>query len=359
MSVKLWMTDGQTSADAALFSRAVDIQATGPYLAKKAPFAYEENRLIFPVDVAVTLGEKTYIVEAGTELDESALDTGSFEVGKDYRVFLAGQGAGGLVISKQELPAGVASENCRLIGGFHYGHIRKVSPDWIPVDSEGTPWGEGATLWEDNVTTGIVPNSVWDQKNRPRCDPAGMARVGQVWIDIYLSSSQEGAPVVVENEKLVSGALQSLYGGFPLTGLNGYVLRDLVARSGKRLLGLSEWLQMACGNPPGEDGANNYGFTNTTNTEATFTGCQIDPATGNYSESAGIKGAAISAFNLVDCVGNLGELTFNVVGDTSSKVIVCGGMFNNGTTAHNQRIYFGELGVTTSHRALRLCCEAL
>jgi formylglycine-generating enzyme required for sulfatase activity len=68
-----------------------------------------------------------------------------------------------------------------------------------------------------------------------------------------------------------------------------------------------EWLAAAIGNPQGEDAADNYGWTKTTNTGRARTGCQVNPSTGVFDASGGIKPFAISAYNCVDMIGNVWE----------------------------------------------------
>jgi formylglycine-generating enzyme required for sulfatase activity len=68
----------------------------------------------------------------------------------------------------------------------------------------------------------------------------------------------------------------------------------------------SEWIAAARDNPQGEDGADNYGWTKTTNTGRQRTGCSVD-ASGNFVDGSGLKPYAISAFNIVDAVGNVYE----------------------------------------------------
>ena len=74
-----------------------------------------------------------------------------------------------------------------------------------------------------------------------------------------------------------------------------------------RLPSYQEWLASAIGNPQGEDGADNFGWTKTANTARTRTGCGVNPSTGVYDEAAGIKKFAVSAYNCVDTIGNVWE----------------------------------------------------
>ena len=312
--------DNVTDADSGLFSGMMDVIARhNRILEKKNPFSYGPNVLLAKAGTVLTIlntSWKSFHLTADIELTGADLDTGSFEVGKDYYVYLVDDGADGQFVlsANTTFPAGHSADDTRKIGGFHYGHIRKVSTDglWIPVDSEGTKFGSGSVNWKDNVTVGIIPNSVWDLIHRPKASPEGMVEVGGMWVDIYPSSAAESITLEggVSGQHVASGRLQSKYGQYPVTGtegLNWYGFGELAARSSKRLLSYSEWIQAAYGNPQGEDDADNYGWTKTSNSGRTRVGCRVDPSTGSYNAATGIKPAAISAYNVVDTVGNVYE----------------------------------------------------
>lgn len=312
--------DNITDADAALFSGMMDVLVRSDrILEKKNPFAYATNIITVKAGTTLTLYNaqwKSFRLDADVELSESDLDTGSFEVGKDYYVYLVDDGADGqfIISLNTTFPAGYSADTSRKIGGFHYGHVRKVSPDglWVPVDSEGTRFGSGSINWKDNVTTGIIPNSVWDLQNRPKCSPEGMVKIGHIWVDIYLSSAAESITFESGSNGLhiATGRLQSKYGQIPVTGtegMNWYTFGELAARADKRLLTYGEWIKSAFGNPQGQDGADDYGWTKTTNSARARTGCRVNNSTGAHDLATGIKPAAISAFNIVDAVGNVYE----------------------------------------------------
>ena len=300
---------------------AVALTLTDSYLSKKNPFSYSENKLVVSAPLSIPVYNSStnrwvlFTVVSNVEITESHLDTGTFDVGKDYYVY-ACDNDGALVFRislNATYPLGFTGK-ARKIGGFHFGHIRKVSDDglWVPVDGAGQKFGSGTPNWKDNVTVGIVPNSVWDLKNRPKCSPEGMVKVGHIWVDIYMASAAES--ITFENGTgglhVASGRLQSKYGQVPVSGtegLNWYGFNELAARSGKRLLTYGEWIKAAYGNPQGLDSADTYGWTKTTNNARARTGCQVNNSTGTYDPTTGIKPAAISAYNIVDAVGNLYE----------------------------------------------------
>lgn len=193
-------------------------------------------------------------------------------------------------------PNGFTADNSRKIGGFHFGRVRAVSASGAPVNGSGSVYGAG---WEGHVSPGILPNSVWDLFNRPKCDPTGMARVGNFWVDIYLTSAAEA--VTLSNSKLASGKAQSKFGQTPLTGTEGlhwYTFGALAQRSRKRMLSYEEWCMAAEGSPEGLDGSNANAWTRTTNTGRASTGAVEQ---------------AVSAHGVADCVGNVWEWTSSQV----------------------------------------------
>lgn len=322
------ITDGVDDATIASIAQFHDVKSTGAsYLSKKNPFLYAENKILLAKDTIITIknpGWKIFVQkDADAELIESDLDTGVFAVGTDYYVYLCDNGANGLLklSANSTFPAGYSADTSRKIGGFHYGHIRKVSADgmYIPIDSADAKFGLGSTVWKNNVTIGIVPNSVWDLKNRPSCSPEGMVKVGNIWVDIYQSSAAETVTFLSGTNGLhvSAGKLQSKYGAIPVTGtegLNWYNFLELGSRIGKRMPSNAECIAGAFGNPEGEDAADNYGWTKTTNSARVRTGVKVNSSTGVYDASTGIKPYAISAFNLVDCVGNVYEWLDEIIG---------------------------------------------
>lgn len=380
------------------FARLLDIETKGifGFVGKKNPFSYVENKLIFGYDAQVGIdvtggGRKAFRVPAAVELDESHLDEGSFEVGKDYSVYVVDDGlSGDLAISANaSFPVGSGPDESRRIAGFHYGHIRRVNNRWKPVDSEGTVYGSGATPWEQSVVIGIVPNSVWDLAHRPACAPEGMAKIGgRTWVDIYNPSVAEAIAFLGDNNAahVRAGKLQSVYGAFPATGTEGLTqetFAELADDIGKRLLLRTEWLVAAKGNPPGQNGSNDYGWTKTTNSARARTGAGVNPSTGEYDAGSGIKPFAVSARNIIDCVGNVYEWLVDLIGNadpshgwhdvypaghgevylsssTSLRALRAGGYWTTGSQAGARLVhsYRGPWHVSTVVGA-RLACDSL
>ena len=297
--------------------------------------------VLFAVGDSVFVTEETTLGSANFDATVSA-----FEVGQDYCVYICDPTDGDDTdftsevyrISKNTTyPNGYTANNSRKIGGFHYGKVRAVNAQGVPISSGGTAMGSG---WKTNVSNGILPNSVWTILNRPTCDPTGMVRVGDFWADIYLNSDNG------------SNGLKSAKGVNPITGtegLNWYIANEKANRVGKRLPSYAEWCQMAYGSPQGEDGNNTYAWSKTSNTARTLTGA-VD--------------YAVSAHNLRDCVGNVWEwvdelmldptasswgwqtpMSSDGVGDiympsaTALHALVCGGYWGDGAHGGSRAAY--------------------
>jgi formylglycine-generating enzyme required for sulfatase activity len=319
MSLKLWTDLVDDASVNTLPENGMFKSAGSSFITKKNPFAYDADRLIIADGCAVDIynGEAWRQVSNRGDIDFNpvqALDMGnSFQVGKDYYIYMVviGNTVELVVSPNSTYPDGYTAQNSRKIGGFHYGHIRKVSPDgkWVPIDSAGAKYGAGATPWQNNVTVGIVPNSVWDLKNRPKCSPEGMVKIAGRWFDIYEASAVEPITVEAAGLSVVSGKLQSKYGQVPVTGtegLNWYGFAELASLTEKEMLSYAEFIAAARGNPQGEAGADNYGWAKGTNTGRQRTGCNVD-GNGNYVVGGGVKPFAVSAMNCVDTVGNVWE----------------------------------------------------
>lgn len=307
MSQLLWKDNNPTEhgLTAHNFSRGCDIRAglTGKYLecnAAKTGVVVKEGTII-PFKSG-----SSWRAQLFSEDEECAtLDTGTLALGNDYNVYLCDNETddGLLLISlNTTAPEGYTVDNSRKIGGFHYGRIRN-------------------SITIADVAVAVVPNSVYDLINRPRCSPRGMAKsLSGFWFDIYLASLKSALTFNAgDGSELISGEAQSVYGGTPLTGtegLNGNNFIELAEMSEKRLLTLAEWLQVAKGSPQGNDGDNDNAWTETTNSARTTCGAVAN---------------AISLLNAVDCVGNVYEwldeyLTRGDHGTSAAWVDVYSGM---------------------------------
>jgi hypothetical protein len=321
MALKLWADLADDASVNTLPENGSFKSSGNSFLVKKNPFSYVQNVLTIADGCAFDIfnGEDWRQISNRGDIDLNplaALDQGAaFVPGTDYFVYLCLPDSGPpeiVVSANATFPAGFSASNSRKIGGFHYGHIRIIDETWTPINSTGIKYGSTGTIWQDNVTIGIIPNSVWDLKNRPKTLFGGLVKIGNVWVSIY-QASVKSAITFMSGTSLVSvsgGELQSKYGQLPVTGTEGlcqYNFVELASRSGMRLMSYQEWIAATIGNPQGEDSANNYGWTKTTNTARARTGCGVNPSTGQYDQAAGIKPYAISAYNIVDAVGNVWE----------------------------------------------------
>ena len=324
-------------------------------------------------------GDKTLSIMAGcvigvggaifqtveTELTTANLDEAAdFTQGHDYYIYICNPASDSqdeiyLISENSTWPNGVEwdMDNTRKIGGFHYGRVRNVNEYGQEINASGSVRGSG---WESNTKIAILPNSVWTLTHRPKCDPAGMAYLGNaLWGDIYLSSD-DGAQ-----------GLQSVYGGTPITGtegLNWYIANEKARRVGKRLPNYAEFCQGAEGSPQGLDGSNTNGWTATTNTARTAVGK--------------IKNA-ISVKNIMDIAGNvwewLNELCldptaaswnwYNVMSgygqiympsQTALRALVGGGAWSDSVRCGSRAVYCGSCAWNVvTYIGVRCVCDSL
>lgn len=306
-------------------------------------------------DQNITINPKAMLdVNIGKESDLTELEHGT-----DYYIYAYVSGntsnAIDIVVSKNSTypddesgSSPYTASNTRKIGGFHFGTVRVVSQNGSPVDSDGSEFGMNGTIWKQNVIDSmVVPNSIWDLFDTdggriPHRDGTVMIggswtssnegsltghyskKGGRFWCDMYQVSKDSGTISFSQGTSISpvkgNGKLVSAYGELPITaatGLCGYNFIELASKDGLRLLSYHDWLQVAYGNPQGEDADNQYGYTATTNGYRTYTGCSVDTSDGSHSAS-GVKKYALSAWNVCDCVGNVLELLSDFVNDGST-----------------------------------------
>ncbi len=356
----IWKDDPTYPTNAAYMSRQLDIR----------PGVFNQYMTVNAAKTGVTIKQDTIIpLKSGTiwkaylfsaDTDVTTLDSGVLTLGTNYYVYLCDNAtdAGLLLLSANSTaPVGYTTSNSRKIGGFHYGRVRN-------------------SITIGDVTSGaVVPNSVWDLLCRPKCDPDGMVKINEnLWCDIYLASVDEAVTFAAGNgSQILTGSCKSVYNAVLLTGtegLCGYNFIELARRSGKRLLSLAEWLQLAHGSPQGNNADNLNAWSATTNVARANTGSVAN---------------AISLLNVVDCVGNVLEWLdeFSIRQDTTVwnwydvmpgmnvgqlyspnnmglVQLIAGGYWSNG-------VYAGSRGVNDSNSpwivssnvGSRLACDAL
>jgi hypothetical protein len=399
MSLKLW-ADLADDASVNTLPENGNFKAPGnAFISKKNAFSYIQNILTIADGCAFDIfnGEDWRQISNRGDIDLNpltALDQGSaFIPGTDYFVYLCLPDSGQpeiVVSANATYPAVFSASNSRKIGCFHNCHIRIVDETWTPVNSTGVKYGSTGTIWQDNVTIGIIPNSVWDLRNRPKTLFGGLVKIGNMWVSIYQASAKTPITFMSGTSRVsVSGGeLQSKYGQLPATGTEGlcqYNFVELAFRAGMRLMSYQEFVAAAIGNPQGEDSADNYGWTKTTNGGRTRTGCGVNPSTGQYDQAAGIKPYAISAYNIVDAVGNVWEWLSDYsprfdassstwawkdqLGDGMGQIyewkddgfaaLIAGGSWNNGVPAGCRAVslYYYPWNVYTAVGS-RLACDA-
>ena len=227
------------------------------FLEKQNPFEYDADILKFAEGVGIPIwnGEtwiQTINREEFTFDPASLLDTGNeLEFGVDYWVYICLDDTNPeIVVSKNEsFPDGSTAATSRKIGHFYYGSIRKVSNDglWIPIDSAGNKFGSSGTKWQDNVTVGIVPNSIWDLKHKPKISHPGLVEVNGIWVGAFQASAEEAFTFMSGTNGLhvTSGKLATKYGAIPVTGsegMNQFTFNEIAHKQGLRLPKYAEWL---------------------------------------------------------------------------------------------------------------------
>lgn len=301
-----------TRAKAAEEDAIALIRAGGTLTAREKDYIVASglNTLAIKAGTVFTAGSTIAITEAATITVTGAA------VGEDWLIYgyISADGKPAYKLSKLELSGAYF-----LLGGFHYGRIRNSTT---------------AT----DVSEGIVPNSVWTQLHRPKCNPTGMAYVGNgLWADIYIMS---GDPVA------------SKYGAAPRVNITWYDTWNLLRAVGKRMPSYGEWCTMMEGAPEGQDGNNTYARSATSNTSAGVTG--------------DVK-LAVSSLNIVDGVGRVWEWTDELCLDptanawawqdikeiaghgdmyipsaTALHALICGGDWNIGVHCGSRTVHAGS-----------------
>ncbi|MDO9465246.1 MAG: hypothetical protein Q7J67_08125, partial [bacterium] len=280
------ITIGDVSAAAALTANALVVGDGGAKGVKAlatfgALFPVHYERAIRPARSAVdtvTIYDKTVIVVNGKvftvssdtalELNTNATwDTGialndAARAGHDYYVYACdNNGALALLVSADSTyPTGYTAATSKKINGFH-----------CLCMAVGTIAGHTLTTFAQGD---ILPQSVWDLKHRPICEPAGMvwSDEAQIWVDIYLASGTGTSTV-------------SVNGGTISDYRNWMDFVDDFGAVKKQLLDDSEFQLIAAGS----------------NEETNITG-SVDPVTtGGHVDTAARR--MISNIGCEDCCG--------------------------------------------------------
>ncbi|MBK5942707.1 hypothetical protein [Halorhodospira halophila] len=274
---------------------------------------------------------------------------GEMSLGDSVYIYAVAQDSGiaKLVASKNKTaPDGHGTTESRRIGGFHYGRVRTLDQAY---DSSTT------------LDQKIIPNSAWDLRHRPTCDPTGMVEIipDRLWLDIYLASEDgQGWPDTVP---------LSAYGATPLSGSEGYALfydyLRLARNAGKRLPTAQEWHAAAYGVPQGSTDAggrvstgehSDYGF------EAVSC-LNLDQPSGNLRQTLAELFLEAEANNYTDSV-NAGKDESEDHGQaygTDLRVLGAGGYWSHTDEAGARCVLRAYPWRVASSVGLRCACDSL
>lgn len=215
--------------------------------------------------IGFELNSKWWLLDTDTDVSTASdMDTGSISNGKDYFVYACDNS--GTLIFKISLastyPSGFTADTSRKMGGFH-----------TLCTNAGTISGHTLTGYTANS---ILPQSIWDLKHRPICEPTGMvwSDEAQIWVDIYLASGTGGSTASVNN-----GTISDTRDWMDFVDDFGAVK--------KQLLDDSEFQLIAAGS----------------NEETNITGSADPVTTGGHSDTASRR--MISNIGCEDCAGTM------------------------------------------------------
>lgn len=143
------------------------------------------------LEVETSEGTRLFSVNEDTEFSfPQLLDAGTPLPGKDYSMFLVPNGEGGVAVKfslNASAPEGYAVSDVMKIGGQHTMCLT------IPDAQAPNETVKGYNAGE------IIPISIWDNLNRPKCSPKGMAYCDllDLWADMYGQGGKDGAETSV------------------------------------------------------------------------------------------------------------------------------------------------------------------
>lgn len=220
-------------------------------------------------------------------LVDTAVTMPALVAGTDYAIYVCTDGTIRADASFTA-PTGYTVNNSRMIGGFHYGLVAAgttVAGGSFATTGNGKIWVQG----DVDKIAGINQYSIWDLKFRPRCDPRGMALVGnQVWVDIYLcSTATDTNGTSKAGTNIASGTvlpkIPAAFGGNGVTtypSLNWWVANELARSAGKRLMYGHEFYDAA------------FGVTENQSIDATASTYPTTQRNAGYTSQYGIEQAS-------------------------------------------------------------------
>ena len=184
------------------FEITVDVQSYPVDYNRPQMFTCTKKTVTLPAGMEILIGNKVYSNKVNVILNLSSV--GGEKAGKDVYIY-ACQGTGTEPVFKLSLnstvPDGYNADNSRKIGGFH-----------CLCSDVGTISGHTLSGYRAGD---IIPNSLWDLRHRPKCDPSGMVYIDKVdvWMDIYLNSWNGSKLVSVNNGVTADGGSTKVYHG--------------------------------------------------------------------------------------------------------------------------------------------------
>lgn len=187
------------------FEITVDVQSYPVDYTRPQMFTCTKKTVTLPAGMEILIGNKVYSNNANVTLNLADTIGGDFSrMGRDVYIY-ACQGTNTEPVFKLSLnstvPDGYNADNSRKIGGFH-----------CLCKDVGTISGHTLSGY---MAGEIIPNSLWDLRHRPKCDPSGMVYIDKVdvWMDIYLNSWNGSKLVSVNNGVTADGGSTKVYHG--------------------------------------------------------------------------------------------------------------------------------------------------
>lgn len=208
--------------------------------------------------VIIPISEQELVISNSALWDDAQYATAANRAGKNFYIYAT---TGGLLLSANSTyPTGYSASTAVQIGGFHCVCL-----------GVGTISGHPLTGY---LTGDLLPDSIWDVKHRPVCDPKGMvySDLLRIWVDIYLQSG-------------TGASTASVFGGTITNSRNWMDFVDDLAAVKKRMLRDIEFQVIAAGS----------------NEETNITGSAYPVTTGGHTDTAGRR--MVSNIGCEDCCG--------------------------------------------------------
>jgi len=263
--------------------------------------------------------------------------------GIDYAIYVCSDGSV-RADSNFTSPTGYTTNNSRLIGGFHYGLVaagETVAGGSFATTGPGMIW----TQSDVDKLAGINHYSIWDLRFRPKCpSPKGMAFVNDIWVDVYLCSTDTAANGTSKSgTNIASGTvlpkIPIAFGGngtLNYTNMTWWAANELARAAGKRLLRESEFVDAAFGvteNQSIDATASTYPLTQRNPGYTSKYG--IEQATGHHWIWGSDTGTQASGFAWGSVNGGRGQMYHN----TNTRVLL-GGARTSGSSSGSRASYW-------------------